>query len=68
MKSYPKVLERIGRLRQRYSRVSKGFSIDVKEHKGKAVKITWDFDQSQLGKPYDGNYFKRTDRMDLSKD
>jgi len=68
LKSYPKVLERIGRLRQRYSRVSKGFSIDVKEQKGKAVKITWDFDSSKLGKPYDGSYFIRTDRMDLSKD
>ena len=68
LKSYPKVLERIGRLRQLYSRVSKGFSIDVKEHKGKAVKITWRFDPLQLGKPYDGSYFIRTDRMDLSKD
>ena len=68
LKSYPKVLERIGRLRQRYSRVSKGFSIDVKEHEGKAVAITWRFDPSQLGKPYDGSYFIRTDRMDLSKD
>ncbi len=67
LKSYPKVLERIGRLRQLYSRVSKGFAIDVKEHKGKAVKITWSFDPSQLGKPYDGSYFIRTDRMDLSK-
>lgn len=68
LKSYPKVLERIGRLRQRYSRVSKGFSIDVKERKGKAVKITWSFDPLKLGKPYDGSYFIRTDRMDLSKD
>jgi len=68
LKAYPKVLERIGRLRQRYSRVSKGFAIDVKEQKGKAVKITWDFDPLKLGKPYDGSYFIRTDRMDLSKD
>ncbi|MBW2650999.1 MAG: transposase, partial [Deltaproteobacteria bacterium] len=67
LKSYPKVLERIGRLRQRYSRVSKGFSIDVKEQKGRAVTITWSFDPSKLGKPYDGSYFIRTDRMDLSK-
>ena len=67
LKSYPKVLERIGRLRQRYSRVSKGFSIDVKEQKGKAVTIAWSFDQLKLGKPYDGSYFIRTDRMDLSK-
>jgi len=68
LKSYPKVLESIGRLRQRYSRVSKGFSIDVQERDGKAVAITWSFDPSKLGKPYDGSYFIRTDRMDLSKD
>ena len=67
LKSYPKVLERIGRLRQRYTRVSKGFSIDVKEQRSKAVKITWGFDPSKLGKPYDGSYFIRTNRMDLSK-
>jgi len=67
LKSYPKVLERIGRLRQRYSRVSKGLSIDVKEQKGRAVTITWSFDPSKLGKPYDGSYLIHTDRMDLSK-
>lgn len=67
LKSYPKVLERIGRLRQRYHRVSKGFSIDVKEHRGVAVDITWRFDPSHLSKPYDGGYFIRTDRTDLSK-
>jgi transposase len=67
MKSYSKILEKTGRIRQRYSRVSKGFSIDVKEHEGKAVAITWHFDPSQLGKPYDGSYFIRTNRMDLAK-
>ena len=66
LKSYPKVLERTGRLRQRY-RSQGGFSIDVKEHKGKAVKITWRSDPSESGKPCDGSYFIRTDRMDLSK-
>jgi len=66
LKSYPKVLERIGRLRQRYSRVSKGFSVEVKEHKGRAVEIAWSFNHAHLGKPYDGSYFIRTDRMDLS--
>jgi transposase len=66
LKAYPKVLERIGRLRQRYSRVSKAFTITVKEQKGKAAQITWQFDKSKLGKPYDGSYFLRTDRTDLS--
>jgi len=54
-------------LRQRYRRVSKGFFIDVKEHEGNAAAITWRFDPSHLGKPYDGGYYIRTDRTDLSK-
>ena len=66
LKSYPKVLERIGRMRQHYSRVSKGFTITVKEHDGKATEITWQFNESKLGKPYDGSYFLQTDRIDLS--
>jgi transposase len=68
LKSYPKVLERIGRMREHYSRVSKGFTITVKEHKGKATEMSWQFDKSKLGKPYDGTYFLQTDRVDLSNE
>jgi len=66
LKSYPKVLDRIGRMRGHYSRVSKGFTVTVKEHEGKATEISWQFDESKLGKPYDGTYFLQTDRADLS--
>jgi transposase len=66
LKAYPKVLERIGRLRQRYRRVSKGFTITVKEHAGKATELSWQFNEDKLGKPYDGSYFLQTDRTDLS--
>lgn len=66
VKAYPKVLERIGRIRQRYTRVSQGFTITVTEHKGRATAIKWGFDKSKLSKPYDGSYFIRTDRTDLS--
>ena len=66
LKAYPKVLERIGRLRQRYCRVSKGFSITVKEHAGKAAQLAWQFNEGKLGKPYDGSYFLQTDRVELS--
>jgi len=68
LKSYPKMLERIGRIRGRYSRVSKGFTISVKEHKGRATEISWQFDDFKLGKPYDGSYFLQTDRADLSSE
>jgi len=66
LKAYPKVLERIGRIRQCYPRVSKGFKVTVTEHEGKATEIKWEFDESSLSKPYDGSYFIRTDRTDLS--
>ncbi len=66
LKAYPKVLERIGRVRQRYTRVSKGFTVTVSEHEGKATEVKWKFNESKLSKPYDGSYFIRTDRTDLS--
>ena len=66
LKNYDKVLERIGRLRRQFNRVSKGFDIRVKQEGNKAVDIIWTFDQDKLSKPYDGSYFLRTDRIDLS--
>jgi transposase len=65
LKRYDKALERIGRLRQQHSRVSKGFDIQVKQGGQNAVAITWQFDEKHLGKPYNGTYFLRTDRTDL---
>ncbi len=66
LKRYDKVLERIGRLRKQYSRVSQGFDIQVRPNGQNAVDITWEFNEEKLGKPYDGSYFLRTDRVDLT--
>jgi transposase len=43
LKKYDKVMEKIGRLRQKYSRVSKQYTISVEKDdgSGNAVKITW---------------------------
>jgi len=66
LKRYDKVLEKIGRLRQQYSRVSPGFDIQVTADGQNAVDIIWEFDKERLGKPYNGSYFLRTDRTDLA--
>ena len=66
LKRYAKVLERIGRLRKQYSRVSPGFDIEVISDGKNAVDITWQYNEDHLGKPYDGSYFLRTDRTDLA--
>lgn len=68
LKRYNKVLERIGKLRKRYSRASKGFKINVQQEGNNAVDITWSFDENKLSKPYDGTYFLRTDRTDLDSE
>jgi len=43
LKKYDKVMEKIGRLRQKYSRVSKQYTISVEKNDadGNATKITW---------------------------
>ena len=43
LKKYDKVMEKIGRLRQKYSRVSKQYTISVEKDNtsGNATKITW---------------------------
>jgi len=43
LKKYDKVLEKIGRLKQKYSKVSKLYKIDVFKDKksGNAAKINW---------------------------
>jgi transposase len=46
--------------------VSKAFDIKVQQEGKKAVDITWTYDESKLGKPYDGTYFLRTDRTELN--
>ncbi|MBF0549606.1 MAG: transposase [Deltaproteobacteria bacterium] len=66
LKKYSRVLEKVGRLRERYPRVSQGFEINVKEHEGKAVEITYSFDSDKLGKAYDGSYYLRTNRTELT--
>lgn len=67
MKKYDKVLQRIGRLRNQYRRVSQAYDIHVKDNAKNAVQISWSFDETKLGKPYNGSYFLRTNRTDLNE-
>ena len=67
IKSYPKVLERIGRLREKYSSVSQFYVIDVKEKDGKVTDISWRLkDKNKLQVRFSGTYKLRSSRTDLS--
>lgn len=73
-KRYTKVLESIGRLREKYPRASKAFEVDVvplsepaKKHSVLAKDIVWKRrDAYENQEKLDGCYLLRTDREDLS--
>ena len=67
IKRYSKVLERIGRVKEKYSSVSQFYEITVKEENGKAVDVCWKIkneDKFQLR--FSGTYKLRSSRSDLS--
>ena len=71
LKKYDKVLEKIGRLKQKYSKASKLYKIDVSKDKksGNAVKISWvrqATPDTKDGLP--GVYCLRTSHMELAED
>ncbi|MGC8719670.1 MAG: IS1634 family transposase, partial [Thermodesulforhabdaceae bacterium] len=67
VKKYEKVIERIGRLKERYGRVAHFYDIAVKEKEGKAVEISWKIkDSEKFETSFSGVYCLRSSRKDLS--
>jgi len=66
-KRYDKVLERIGRLKERYKQIARFYHIEVEQRNGLAIHIQWQYDKEQSDKRYGGSYFLRTNRLDLSE-
>lgn len=68
-KKYKKVIERIGRLKERYSKIAQYYEIEVIEgDKGNAKEIKWAMKKQEKAKErFSGSYFLRSSRMDLSE-
>jgi hypothetical protein len=67
-KNYDKVMQRIGRLKQKYSRIAAYYQIDVKKQGKNAVELTWkQIHQERAEERFSGCYFLRTSRMDLDE-
>jgi len=66
-KKYDKVLQRIGRLQQKYALIAQYYEIDVHaNNKQIATKVEWRFvKQQQAEQRFSGGYFLRTSRTDL---
>jgi len=67
VKRYDKVIERIGRLKEKYSSIGRFYTIDTEQSEGKVTKLTWTFEKKDdAEKRFSGLYFLRTTRKDLS--
>ncbi len=63
-KSYSKVMERIGRLKERHKRVASYYAIEVLQDGSKAKSITWSPKEEKLDKRFQGAYCLRTFGLD----
>jgi len=66
-KRWDKVLERVGRLKEKYKQIARFYQIHVEEKDGLASRIGWEYLKEQSDKRFSGAYFLRTDRFDLSE-
>jgi len=67
-KNYDKVLERIGRIKERNSSIARYCLINLKkdENTGKVTDITWEFTSPDtMNFNFSGSYFLKTSRQDL---
>jgi transposase len=65
-KKYPKVLERLGRLKEKYKIISPYYEVVVhpSDDGKKAVKIEWQYVPEKAEKKFSGHYFLRTYGVD----
>jgi hypothetical protein len=66
-KKYAKVLERIGRLKEKHKKISGCYEVNVEASEGGkiATAITWKAIEEKLSDKLTGKYFLRSNRVDL---
>jgi hypothetical protein len=68
-KRYSKVLERIGRLKEKHSKIAYFYDIKIKEENGIVKEISWQLkDEQKLDERFSGIYYLRTNRLDLKEE
>jgi len=67
MKKYDAILEKIGKLREKYKRIARFYQIEVeKDENGNATKINYGYQENKIDTEFNGSYCLRTDINSLS--
>ena len=68
MKKYEKVIERIGRLKEKNKSVARFYKINVEQVDGITKSVKWEFNKKEAAKQrFSGSYFLKTNRKDLDE-
>ena len=69
-KCYEKVMERIGRIKEKHKSIAKYYKIEVKpdESKSKAMEINWEVDENGLENRFQGGYLLKAYGLDWSSE
>jgi hypothetical protein len=67
LKSYDKALEQISRLKEKYSLVSRFYTIDIKQENNTVKSIDYFLDEEKINERFNGSYYIRTSRTDLDE-
>ncbi len=68
IKEYEQVLERIGRLKEKYRSIAHYYQIEVEQKDGLVLSIRWDMEKKdKMEERFAGKYFLRTSRTDLKE-
>jgi hypothetical protein len=68
IKKYSKVLERIGRQKEKYASIAQYYKVNVKHKDGIATAVDWKFVKREKAEQrFSGSYFLRTSRTDLNE-
>ena len=67
-KSYRRVMERLGRLKERYPSIARFYKVEVQEERERVTRIEWCIDQEkELEGRFSGSYYIRSSRTDLDE-
>ncbi len=66
-KKYGAVMERLGRLHEKYPSIARYYRLDIQQDGDKVTKLSWKIDQEEeLSSRFAGSYYLRTSRNDLA--
>nr|AJG38141.1 transposase [bacterium enrichment culture clone fosmid MGS-K1] len=68
-KRYEKVMERVGRLKEKYPTIAQFYNVEVEQENERVTRIEWAIDkQKEMEARFSGSYYIRSSRTDMDEE